>query len=56
LRYPRQSTEHAALPIRNLYFDGTNRDLTADIEIFLELARTYQRSKPHARRYPPWFR
>ena len=53
--YPRQSTEHAALPIRNLYFDGTNRDLTADLEIFLELARAYQRTKPHPRRYPPWF-
>jgi len=54
--YPRQSIEHTGLPIRNLYFDGTNRDLTADIEIFLELARAYQRTKPHPRRYPPWFR
>lgn len=54
--YPRQSLEHAGLPIRNLYFDGTSRDLTAELEIFLELARAYQRTKPHPRRYPPWFR
>jgi predicted nucleotide-binding protein (sugar kinase/HSP70/actin superfamily) len=53
--YPRQSAEHAGLPVKNFYFDGTSRDLTADIEIFLELARAYQRTKPHSRRYPPWF-
>ena len=53
--YPRQSAEHAGLPVKNFYFDGTGRDLTADVEIFLELARAYQRTKPHPRRYPPWF-
>jgi len=53
--YPRQSAEHAGLPVKNFYFDGTSRDLTADLEIFLELARAYQRIKPHPRRYPPWF-
>ncbi len=53
--YPRQSAEHAGLPIRNFYFDGTSRDLVTDIEIFLELARAYQRTKPHPRRYPPSF-
>ena len=53
--YPRQSAEHAGLPVKNFYFDGTRRDLTPDIEIFLELARAYQRTKPHPRRYPTWF-
>jgi predicted nucleotide-binding protein (sugar kinase/HSP70/actin superfamily) len=53
--YPRQSAEHAGLPIRNFYFDGNGRDVTGDIEIFLELARAYQRTKAHPRRYPPWF-
>jgi predicted nucleotide-binding protein (sugar kinase/HSP70/actin superfamily) len=53
--YPRQSAEHAGLPIKNFSFDGTRRDLTADIEIFLELARAYRQTKPHPRRYPPWF-
>jgi hypothetical protein len=53
--YPRQSQEHAGIPIKNFYFDGKGEDMTDDLEIFLELARTYQRRKPHPRRYPPWF-
>jgi hypothetical protein len=53
--YPRHSAEHAGLPIKNFYFDGTSRDVTGGIEIFLELARAYQRTKPHPRRYPPCF-
>ena len=53
--YPRQRTEHAGLPIKNVYVDGTDRDLTPELEIFLELARSYQRVKPHPRRYPAYF-
>ncbi|HTU01028.1 MAG TPA: hypothetical protein VMG58_04395 [Candidatus Sulfotelmatobacter sp.] len=53
--YPRQSDEHDGLPIKNFYFDGTHRDLTDELEIFLELARGYQRRKPHPRRYPARF-
>ena len=53
--YPRQSQEHDGLPIRVFYFDGTARDLTLDLEIFLEMAQGYQQRKPHPRRYPPWF-
>ena len=53
--YPRQSAEHAGLPVKNVYVDGTDRDLSSELEIFLELARAYQRVKPHPRRYPPWF-
>jgi predicted nucleotide-binding protein (sugar kinase/HSP70/actin superfamily) len=53
--YPRQSQEHAGIPIKNFYFDGKGGDLTPDLEIFLELARAYQRRKPHRRRYPPCF-
>jgi predicted nucleotide-binding protein (sugar kinase/HSP70/actin superfamily) len=54
--YPRQSQEHAGLPIKNFYFDGKGGNLLHDLEIFLELARAYQARKPHARRYPTWFR
>ena len=54
--YPRQSQEHAGIPIKNFYFDGKGGDRTHDLEIFLELARAYQRRKPHARRYPTYFR
>ena len=53
--YPRQSQEHAGIPIKNFYFDGKGGDLTASLEIFLELARAYQRRKPHPRRYPGCF-
>ncbi|HSB70447.1 MAG TPA: hypothetical protein VLT62_14060 [Candidatus Methylomirabilis sp.] len=53
--YPRQSQEHAGLPIKNFYFDGKGRDLTSDLEIFLELALAYRQHKPHPRRYPPCF-
>lgn len=53
--YPLQSQEHAGIPIKNFYFDGKGKDITRDLEIFLELARSYQRHKPHPRRYPPWF-
>lgn len=53
--YPRQSAEHGGIPIRVFYFDGAPRDLTADLEIFLELARGYRERKPHPRRYPSRF-
>jgi predicted nucleotide-binding protein (sugar kinase/HSP70/actin superfamily) len=53
--YPRQSAEHAGLPVKVFYFDETHRDVTSDLEIFLELARAYQRTKPHPRQYPRWF-
>jgi predicted nucleotide-binding protein (sugar kinase/HSP70/actin superfamily) len=53
--YPLQSQEHAGIPIKSFYFDGKGKDITHDLEIFLELARSYQRRKPHPRRYPPWF-
>jgi predicted nucleotide-binding protein (sugar kinase/HSP70/actin superfamily) len=54
--YPRLSQDHAGLPVKSVYVDGTGRDLTSELEIFLELARTYQANKPHARVYPPTFR
>ena len=53
--YPRLSQDHACLPIKNVYVDGSGRDLTTDLEVFLELTRTYRRTKPCPRRYPPCF-
>jgi len=53
--YPRQSQEHAGIPIKNFYFDGKGGDLTQGLEIFLEMARAYQCRKPHPRRYPACF-
>ena len=53
--YPRQSQEHAGLPIKSFYFDGKGGDLTQGLEIFLEMARAYQSRKIHPRRYPAHF-
>jgi predicted nucleotide-binding protein (sugar kinase/HSP70/actin superfamily) len=44
--YPRVSLDHAGIPIRNFYFDGTQSDLERDVGIFLEMARNYRRRKP----------
>ncbi len=53
--YPRASQEHAGLPIKNFYFDGKERDVTCDLEVFLELARAYRERKPYPRVYPRCF-
>ncbi len=53
--YPRQSQDHAGIPIKIFYFDAKERDITGDLEVFLELARAYQRRKPHPRVYPTCF-
>jgi predicted nucleotide-binding protein (sugar kinase/HSP70/actin superfamily) len=50
--YPRVSRDNAGIPIRNFYFDGTHSDLDRDIGIFLELAKSYQRTKPWPRQLP----
>lgn len=53
--YPRISQDCAGIPIRNFYFDGTQSDLDRDIEVFLELARSYRDKKPFMRRLPMRF-
>ena len=50
--YPRISRDNAGIPIRNFYFDGTHSDLDRDIGIFLDLAKSYQRTKPWPRQLP----
>jgi predicted nucleotide-binding protein (sugar kinase/HSP70/actin superfamily) len=53
--YPKLSRDCGSIPIRNFYFDGTQADLDRDIEVFLELARSYQERKPRKRHYPVRF-
>ncbi len=53
--YPRISSDHEDFPIRNFFYDGSAPDREADVEIFVELARTYQRRKKNTRVYPPSF-
>jgi predicted nucleotide-binding protein (sugar kinase/HSP70/actin superfamily) len=54
--YPAVSAAHDNLPIRVCYFDGVNSNVDRDLEIFLDLARAYQRRKRHPRVYPHYFR
>ncbi len=41
--YPRVSREHNNFPIRVFYFDGNQTSIESDLEIFIELARNYQK-------------
>jgi hypothetical protein len=41
--YPRVSRDLRGLPIRTLYFDGTPLDLERELDLYLDLARTYRR-------------
>jgi predicted nucleotide-binding protein (sugar kinase/HSP70/actin superfamily) len=43
--YPAVSRDHDDIPIRIFYFDGTSTNLENDLEIFMELARNYNRRK-----------
>jgi predicted nucleotide-binding protein (sugar kinase/HSP70/actin superfamily) len=54
--YPAISADHDGIPIRALYFDKSSTRVERDLEIFLDLARAYQRRKRHARVYPDYFR
>jgi len=53
--YPAISDEHDNLPIRSLYFDKVGVQVERDLEIFLDLARAYQRRKRQPRIYPDIF-
>lgn len=54
--YPRVSADHGQIPMRVFYFDKVNTNIDRDLEIFLDLARAYQKRKRHARRYPAYFK
>ena len=53
--YPRISRDYNNFPIRSFYFDDTEGDLEQDVEIFLELAHTYQKRKKIKRVFPSHF-
>ncbi|MDX2150003.1 MAG: hypothetical protein SFV54_04660 [Bryobacteraceae bacterium] len=52
--YPKLSRDLGGLPIRTFYFDGTQADLDRDLGVYLELAKSYQKRKPHARVAPKY--
>ena len=43
--YPRLSKDLGDFPVRVLYFDGLQSNFESDIEIFMELARNYQKKR-----------
>jgi len=53
--HPAVSSEHENIPIRNFYFDASSSNMERDLEIFMELARGYNRRKSVERRYPAYF-
>jgi len=53
--YHAVSEEHDDIPIRNFYFDATSSNMERDLDIFMELALTYQKRKKQQRRYPSYF-
>ena len=53
--YPRVSKDHDLFPVRSFYFDDTEGELEHDVEIFLELANTYNQRKKNTRIYPSHF-
>lgn len=50
--YPRVSRDCDGLPIRVLYFDGTNVDRRYELEIFMDLVKAYSARKRMLRRLP----
>ena len=50
--YPRVSADCGDMPIRNLFFDGTGTSLGHTLDVFMELARSYQARKKVERAYP----
>ena len=53
--YPAVSADHDDIPIRVCYFDKLSTNIDRDLEIFLDLARAYQRRKRWPRSYPDYF-
>jgi len=53
--YHALARDHDGIPIRNFYFDATSSNMERDLDIFMELAVSYQKRKRRPRRYPAYF-
>jgi len=53
--YHAVARDHDDIPIRNFYFDASSSNMERDLDIFMELARGYQKRKTRHRRYPDFF-
>ncbi len=53
--YHTVSKDYDGIPIRNFYFDASSSNMERDLDIFMELAMSYQKRKTTRRRYPNCF-
>lgn len=53
--YHTVAADHEDIPIRNFYFDSTTSNMDRDLDIFMELAQSYQKRKTRRRQYPARF-
>ena len=53
--YHAVARDHDDMPIRNFYFDATSSNMDRDLDIFMELCRSYRRRKHKQRKYPRCF-
>jgi predicted nucleotide-binding protein (sugar kinase/HSP70/actin superfamily) len=53
--YHAVSRDYDEMPIRNFYFDATSSNMERDLDIFMELAQSYQKRKRRSRKYGPMF-
>ncbi|NQU76350.1 MAG: hypothetical protein HQ546_08580 [Planctomycetes bacterium] len=53
--HPAVSGDHGNIPIRNFYFDASSSNMERDLDIFMELAGAYNKSKTIPRSYPAYF-
>ncbi|MCE5326991.1 MAG: hypothetical protein LLG01_11320 [Planctomycetaceae bacterium] len=49
------AADHGGIPIRNFYFDSSSSNLERDLDIFIELAVSYQKRKAKRRHFPKYF-
>jgi len=53
--HPAVSRDLENIPIRNFYFDASSSNMERDLDIFMELARSYRNRKTVKRGYPACF-
>ena len=53
--YHAVARDHDDIPIRSFYFDASSSNIERDLDIFMELARSYRKRKRRSRRYPAFF-
>ncbi len=53
--YHNVSSAHDDIPIRNFYFDSSSSNMERDLDIFMELTRSYRKRRKTLRQYPAVF-